>query len=128
MNLFYKPSLSELASLIEQNTRNFENYNVIVDFDGEVIIDSDSNLSLSVLGRYKFYFSLMSECYSVGEETIIYFKYLNQLFKNLVFCWDKDLSGKVDYQLISNVQSRIYHKEARERSDRNYTSSLRASV
>jgi len=106
MNLFYKPSLSELASLIESNSGKEKNYNVIVDYDGEVLIDADSSISEPVLNRYKFYFKSMNS----GNSTkgIGFFKHLTKLFKNLVFCWEKDLSGKMDYQLISNLQARNF--------------------
>ena len=109
MNLFHKPSLSELASLIESNTKQAENYNVIVDYDGEVLIDSDSNVGEPVLNRYKFYFTSMNTGKVTGE-SIGFIKYLARLFKNLVFCWEKDLSGKMDYQLISNLQNRSFSK------------------
>ncbi len=107
MNLFHKPSLSELASLIEANTQQAENYNVIVDYDGEVLIDSDSRVGEPVLNRYKFYFTSMNSG-KISGESIGFIKYLARLFKNLVFCWEKDLSGKMDYQLISNLQNRTF--------------------
>jgi hypothetical protein len=117
MNLFYKPSLSELASLIEQSTKDSENYNVIVDYDGEVLIDSEANLSKKVLDRYKFYFPKLRESFSRGKHSISYLKYLSQLFKNLVFCWDKEISGNVDYQLISNIQSRMFNRGSKEMNE-----------
>ena len=111
MNLFHKPSLAELASLIESNAQQSDQYNVIVDFDGEVLVDADSAIDEPVLNRYKFYFkSLNPKLHS--DENIGFIKYLTRLFKNLVFCWEKDLSGKMDYQLISNLQSRsIFNKK-----------------
>ena len=105
MNLFHKPSLAELASLIESKTHEADQYNVIVDFDGEVLIDSDATVGEPVLNRYKFYFKSMNPKQHPGE-SIGFIKFLTRLFKNLMFCWEKDLSGKMDYQLISNLQSR----------------------
>lgn len=107
MNLFYKPSLSELAALIESNTRQADHYNVIVDYDGEVLVDSDATVNDSVLNRYKFYFTSMNTGQN-SAESINFIKFLTRLFKNLVFCWEKDLSGKMDYQLISNLQKRTF--------------------
>ncbi len=120
MNLFYKPSLSELAALIEQTTMKSSNYNVIVDYDGEVLIDSRANLSHDVLGRFKFYFSGMSESNQLGMRTDKYLKFLNQLFKSLMFCWEKDINGRVNYDQISKIQNKLYHKEARELRENAY--------
>ena len=128
MNLFYKPSLSELASLIEQSTHDSDNYNVIVDYDGEVLIDSDANLSKKVLDRYKFYFPKLRESYTKGMQSMSYLKYLNQLFKNLVFCWEKEICGNVDYQLISNLQNRIIKKDAKENHDLFFLNWVNATV
>ena len=107
MNLFHKPSLAELASLIESKTQEADQYNVIVDYDGEVLIDSDASVGEPVLNRYKFYFTSMNSGKITGE-SIVFIKYLARLFKNLVFCWEKDLSGKMDYHLISNLQNRTF--------------------
>ena len=128
MNLFYKPSLSELASLIEQSTHDSDNYNVIVDYDGEVLIDSDANLSKKVLDRYKFYFPKLRESYTKGLQSMSYLKYLNQLFKNLVFCWEKEICGNVDYQLISNLQNRMFKKDSKENHDLFFLNWVNATV
>jgi hypothetical protein len=128
MNLFYKPSLSELAALIEQSSIDSKNYNVIVDYDGEVLIDSDASLPRAAKEKFKFYFDGMNERVQYGERTDKYLKFLNQLFKNLVFCWEKDLNGQVDYHLISKIQNRIFNKEMRELREKAYPVRMSFSV
>jgi len=120
MNLFYKSSLSELATLIEQTTIDSNNYNIIVDYDGEVIIETNTRHSNAALDKFKFYFDGMTESIQFGHRTDKYLKYLNQLFKNLVFCWEQDINGKVDFHLISKIQNRIFHKEIRELREKAY--------
>jgi len=41
MNLFYDPSITELRQLVDSAEKSINVHNVVVDFDGEVIIDPE---------------------------------------------------------------------------------------
>ena len=41
MNLFYDPSISALRQLVDSSDKAVKVHNVVVDFDGEVIIDPE---------------------------------------------------------------------------------------
>ena len=118
MNLFYKPSLSELANLIDQNTLTSPQYHVIVDFDGEVLIDHQASLSPAALSKYKFHFTMSGK--NLFGQTDRYLNYLNQQFKNLVFCWEKNITGRVNYEEVSKIQNRLYQKETMEMREKAY--------
>ena len=111
MNLFYSPTLSELYNLLEGKDQTSAGYNIIVDNDGEVIIDQHSSVPESKLSQYKFYFNSIAPVFNPGMTKIKSLKFLNQLYKNLLFCWEKGLTGKVDYQSVSRLQNMLYHRE-----------------
>jgi len=111
MNLFYKPSISQLAQLIERSTKNSSAYHIIVDHDGEVLIDSNANLAQSALSKFKFYFADIHQNTFNGSLNDKYLIFLNQLYKNLVFCWEKEIHGEVDYYIISKIQNRSLRDE-----------------
>lgn len=103
MNLFYNPSISELSVLIGQYEDYRVDFNVLVDYDGEVIVRSDSQKSRD-LRKYKFYISDLHTRIYTGTDPLS-LQYLNQLFKNLVYCWEKELHGKMNYKKISRVEN-----------------------
>jgi hypothetical protein len=128
MNLFYKPSLSELAALIGQGTEHANEYHVIVDHDGEVLVNTNSEISQAALDKFKFYFAEMKETDHTGQKSERYLQFLNTLFKNLVFCWEKGITGKVDFNMISKIQNRIFHREIRELREKAYPIRFSASL
>ncbi len=54
MNLFYDPSITELRQLVDSAEKSLNVHNVVVDFDGEVIIDPEMKYKGIDLNRFKF--------------------------------------------------------------------------
>ena len=54
MNLFYDPSISALRQLVDSSSKSLKTHNIVVDFDGEVIIDPELKLQGIDLNRFKF--------------------------------------------------------------------------
>jgi hypothetical protein len=54
MNLFYDPSITELRQLVDSAEKSTNVHNVVVDFDGEVIIDPEMKYKGIDLNRFKF--------------------------------------------------------------------------
>ena len=126
MNLFYNPTLTELHALVEQGNDQVDinNYKVVVDNDGEVIVDFEAVLPESKLSRFKFYFKGLHDVFGPGFKKVKNLKFLNQLYKNLVFCWEKGISGPVDFQEISKLQNILYHKEISSMMKNDYPISI----
>lgn len=112
MNLFNNPSISALSTLINKN-QNLYSYSVVVDHDGEVILKA-SNESSEVLDQYKFYFSGIQKIKFAGINDERDLKFINQLYKNLMFCWENDLNGFIDYNIITNIQFNMYWLEMKK--------------
>ena len=55
MNLFYDPSISALRQLVDSSDKAVKVHNVVVDFDGEVIIDPEMKYQGIELSRFKFH-------------------------------------------------------------------------
>ena len=87
MNLFYDPSISELRQLVDSANKSINVHNVVVDFDGEVIIDPEMKYKGIDLGKFKFrtqismaikgnarslraLFETLVEAYNRGEQAI----------------------------------------------------------
>ncbi len=87
MNLFYDPSISALRQLVDSSDKSVKVHNVVVDFDGEVIIDPEMKYEGIALNRFKFHtkisqsisknakgmkalFETLLEAYSRGEQAI----------------------------------------------------------
>src|SRR5258705_1445658 len=106
MNLFHSPYLSQLSILIAGCTNRSSYYDIIVDFDGEVLIEPSSKRKSNVLPAYKFYFKDFLHGRSCGRggasENLAY---LNQLYKNLMYCWENEMSGSVNYNEITLIQN-----------------------
>lgn len=105
MNLFNSPSLTELSALIGQygNCRNY--FHLIVDHDGEVLIECNSKKIREILPKFKFHIRGLRGRAYVGIGAANNLRYLNQLYKNLLYCWEKEMTGTVDYDKISSIQN-----------------------
>jgi hypothetical protein len=103
MNLFYNPSITDLNSLLNSETGLEKKYNVIVDNDGEVIIEPASQERPNKLTRYKFYFKGLRGKTSTGIIKARHLLYINQLFKSLYYCWENDIKGPVSFQQVSRL-------------------------
>ncbi len=101
MNLANNPSLSDLSLLITGNATYFDTYDIIVDHDSEILIQPSAISTAVMLSKYKFYFKNFSGKEQIGILAAKNLRYLNQLYKNLLFCWENNLKGKVNYEQIS---------------------------
>jgi hypothetical protein len=105
MNLFNSPLLSELSTLIGQCENSRNSFNLIVDHDGEVLIENNSKKVQNLLPRYKFYFPKLRGKSFLGMRAAYNVNYINQLYKNLLYCWEQNLSGAIDFNKISNIEN-----------------------
>lgn len=55
MNLFYDPSIVGLRQLIDTADKSLPANNIVVDYDGEVIIDPEKKFADISLNRFKFH-------------------------------------------------------------------------
>ena len=55
MNLFYNPSITELRQLVDSANNSVDKHNVVIDFDGEVIIDPEMKYKGIPLSKFKFH-------------------------------------------------------------------------
>ena len=124
MNLFYSPSLSQLSTLIAGCHDYLNYYHIVIEHDGEVLIEQSSARKGHLLPKYKFYFEdFLYGKSCVGSEAAKNLQYLNQLYKNLVYCWENDLAGSVNFNEITNIQNynyRIMVNDAAKEFEKNY--------
>ncbi len=113
MNLFYDPSITALNSLIEQNSTYRNAYALIVDHDGEVLVEPFTAASRLHLNKYRFYFKGFLWSRSCrGDSTVEKLQYLNQLYKNLMYCWENDYRGSVVFDEITRLQQQHFWTES----------------
>lgn len=106
MNLLQDPSLLELSCLIARFSNYHENYNLIVDNDGEVLIEPSSPVnSYKTICRYRFYLTGLNGKSQIGILAAKNYRYLNQLYKNLLYCMQNDVHGAIDSNEISSIQT-----------------------
>lgn len=109
MNLFYNPCLSQLSTLVAGCNDFFNYYHLVVEHDGEVLIVLSSNDKKHLLPKYRFYykdFLFGKSC--VGFEAARNLQYLNQLYKNLMHCWENELAGSINFNEITDIQNVNY--------------------
>jgi hypothetical protein len=109
MNLFYSPSLSQLSTLIAGCHDYLNYYDVLIEHDGEVLIELSASRKSHLLHKYKFYFKdFLYGKSCLGKGAAQNLQYLNQLYKNLVYCWESDLSGSINFNEITRIQDYNY--------------------
>jgi hypothetical protein len=85
MNLFFNPSLGELRKLIRETNNEKEVHHIVVDYDGEVLIDPEIEQPELNLDRFKFRINLYERpknfIRSKSEKLI-------SLFNNLMEGWE----------------------------------------
>jgi hypothetical protein len=86
MNLFYDPSISALRQLVDSSNKSLKVHNVVVDFDGEVIIDPETKYTGIELSRFKFH-TRISE--SIKKNA----KGMKALFETLVAAYSENQQG-----------------------------------
>jgi hypothetical protein len=109
MNLFYNPSLSQLSALIARCNDFFNYYHLVVEHDGEVLIELNSKSKNHLLPKYRFYFKdFLYGKNCVGFEAARNLQYLNQVYKNLMYCWENEWSGSINFNEITDIQNVNY--------------------
>jgi hypothetical protein len=114
MNLFYSHSLTQLSTLIGKCTNSRNYYYLLVEHDGEVTIECSSKELKERLHKYKFYISGLHGKFYTGANAANNLLYLNQLYKNLLYCWENYLSGPINYSKISSIQLINYWLEVND--------------
>jgi hypothetical protein len=87
MNLFTNPSLQELRRLFSHCDTSTSTHNIVVDYDGEVLIDPDFQQPEIDLDRFKYRIQLreISKDYiNRGSNR------MKNLLSKLVWCWENN--------------------------------------
>lgn len=108
MNLFNNPTINELSTLICHHANFFGNYDLLVDHDGEVLIELSGSISSWQLNKYRFYFRNLHGKANIGIIAARNLIYINSLYKNIFYCWKKDLRGSQDYEDITDLRKLTY--------------------
>ena len=87
MNLFTNPSASEFQKLFKKTNNTIAEHAVVVDYDGEVLIDPQVNQPQLDLNKFKVKVHL-----SEGKLKILYSQpaRLQNLFKRIMNDWNKN--------------------------------------
>lgn len=111
MNLFNSPSLTELNTLIGKCTDCNSVFYLGVEHDGEVLMETDSKKYQKLLRRYKFYIRCFHGKMFDGSNNANNINYINQLYKNLISCWEKNLKGRLDNDKLPGIQNlNLWHE------------------
>jgi hypothetical protein len=82
MNLFYNPSLIGLRQLVDTCKKSLPVHNIVVDYDGEVIIDPETKFAGVGLNRYKFHTQISSSVKSNARALHMLFETLRTAYNN----------------------------------------------
>ena len=85
MNLFINPSLKELSKLLSQCDASAPNHNIVVDYDGEVLIDPDLEQPEIDLDKFKLRVRLHATSKDLFNRGSLW---MRNLLNNLVYCWE----------------------------------------
>lgn len=114
MNLFNDPPLSELCVLVSFIPDYQNNYDLLVDHDGEVLLEPSVINNQSQLNKYKFYFRGLHGRNHIGILATRNLVYLSQLYKNLLYCWKNEQTGEIDFDEITCMQTLYYWLDKRK--------------
>jgi|GEM_PF-3136623 len=106
MNLFDGSDLSELYRLVAGCNDDANFYDLLVGHDGEVRIVSTSRDAKHSMAGCRFYFKACLHGNSSPESHNQ--KFLNQLYKNLLYCWEHDMQGALNQDDIIRWQNYSY--------------------
>jgi len=87
MNLFLNPSVNELHSLLQNAPDSKEVHDVVIDYDGEVLLDPQIVQPDLDLNKFKFWIQLAEfskQTLQMGSKSV------NYLFNNLLMAWNSD--------------------------------------
>jgi hypothetical protein len=128
MNLFYHPSLSDLAELFTRREKPTGNFNIIVDYDGEVLIEKEGKIPEDTLRRFKFYIKDLHASLHSGFRSARKLKLLNDIYKSIMFCWEQDISGPIRPDTINRIQEYKYQIEQSEIRKKAYPTRIRGAM
>ena len=89
MNLFFNPSLSELRKLIRESDNEKEVHHIVVDYDGEVLVDPELDKP-ELLDRFKFRINLYERPKNFIRNKS---EKLRLLLNNLIEGWENGSNG-----------------------------------
>jgi hypothetical protein len=107
MNLNHNPSLEELDALIEKCKNRSDSVNIIVNHEGDVLVKTKSFGAMNIY-KYKFHISGISTKAFVISIESDKLNYVSQVYKDLMYCWENDLKGEIDYNKIT-VRENVNH-------------------
>src|SRR5262249_49100435 len=88
----------------------FSYFDIIVEHDGEVLLQPSTGRKIELLHKYRFYFKdFLYGKSCLGMEASRNLQFLNQLYKNLMYCWESNLMGPVNFDEITRIQEYNYH-------------------
>ena len=88
MNLFLNPSEREFRQLIIEAEKNNKFHDVVVDFDGEVLIDPQLEQPNLDLSKFKIHIRRSQQVKEALDP-----KWLKELFNNILLSWNEMYYG-----------------------------------
>ena len=82
MNLFYNPSLISLRQLVDTGKKSLAVHNIVVDYDGEVIIDPETKFANIGLNKFKFHTQVSSSVKNNARALHMLFETLRAAYNN----------------------------------------------
>ena len=82
MNLFYNPSLLSLRQLVDTGKKSLSAHNIVIDYDGEVIIDPELKFANVGLNRYKFHTKIYQSVKNDARSLHMLFETLRMAYNN----------------------------------------------
>ncbi len=114
MNLSKYPRLSELSKLTQQVKKEQNYYDIVVEHDGSVRLEITQELSGTNEFRFCFKQCLLKSKYP-NKDAIKNLKFLNQLYKNLLYCWEFNMTGVIDPDDITGIINLQHRQEANQK-------------
>lgn len=81
MNLFFNPSVSEFRKLINRAAKSKSVHDLVIDYDGEVLIDPQLDQPQLELDRFKVHVRLQGR------------KQIRNLFNHILNAWNENLAS-----------------------------------
>ena len=104
MNLYQSPNVLELAILLCEDSTIEQSFSLAVDDTGEVLLEKGIPTRNNAVTRFKFYIHDMKIKFNFGALTTFNLSCLGELYKNILFCWENNIEGIIDYDIIGNGQ------------------------
>lgn len=111
MNLSQNPCISELSALIARQVNYNNKYDILVDYNGEVLI-KPHRAGRKSSKKYRFYFEGFEGIDKIGIIASRNIRYMNQLYKDLIYCWENQCSGYIDKDEITSIRTIAYWLES----------------